>query len=738
MITAVDLVAEKEEVNYIETDKIDALMRLFTMHSLISEVTDDENLYAASLAMLVSALNLSENAKHLFESLPYTKGREIDLLDILNTMANLGFTSHEMEMNIKEIDDRLMPCLFIPDKKNTVPIVLLSKKEGLITAFGSRIKKIIEFRLKNVKGHAYFFERINPDQIEEDFQTKKAAGLAWFSVIFSRFRPIMNEIVLASIFINLLSLAMPLFIMSIYDKVIGSGSTESLKNILIGVGIAISAESVLRMIRVKSIIWLGVRLDNIVSNTIFERLLLMKAAYTEGASISAQISRIKSFESVRKFFTGPLFLVIIELPFTIILLATIWMLTGVLVIIPLVVLALFTLLLFYYQSKIRVAMRAAARTSSYRQQHGMETFLKMHALHHNGMARNWWIKYKEKLSNSSITSFDSNLISSIIETLAHSVSMISGLAVVGFGVHLIWNESITIGALVATMLLIWRILGPLQTMCSMLPRIEQLKNSISQINRLVNVEIERHPTVLKRPIEKLEGHVRLTNVGLRYSTEVEPVFVGLDIDVQAGEVIGITGVNGSGKSSLLKLINGLYKPQTGTIRIDDINIRQLEPIELRNYIAYLPQMPNFFEGTIKENLLLVNPLATDEEIDNALIRATAMDEIEELEHGLETVIYGNNPSLPSGFIYTLNLARIFLKNSNIILLDELPNASLNEDAGSAYKKLISDSKAQNKTVFFVSQRDDYIKLADRVIVLRSGLRPTIMKSEEFINKYGQY
>jgi ABC-type bacteriocin/lantibiotic exporter with double-glycine peptidase domain len=464
----------------------------------------------------------------------------------------------------------------------------------------------------------------------------------------------------------------------------------------------------------------------------------MKASYTEGASISAQISRIKSLESVRKFFTGPLFLTIIELPFTIILLIAIWMLTGVLVVIPLVVLALFTLLIFYYQSKIRVSMRAAAIASSHRQQHGMETFIKMHALHHNGMARNWWMKYKEKLSHSSISSFNSNLISSTIETLAHSVSMISGLAIVGFGVHLIWDGSITIGALVATMLLIWRILGPLQTMCSMLPRIEQIKNSIAQINRLVNVEIERHPTVLKRPIDKLEGHVRLTNVGLRYSTEVEPIFVGLDIDVQAGEVIGITGVNGSGKSSLLKLINGLYRPQTGTIRIDDVNIRQLEPIELRNYIAYLPQMPSFFEGTIKENLLLVNPLATDEEIDDALIQATAMDEIKELEHGLETVIYGNNPSLPSGFIYTLNLARIFLKKSNIILLDELPNASLNEDAGSAYKKLISGAKAQNKTVFFVSQRDDYIKLADRVIVLRSGLRPTIMKSEEFINKYGQY
>ena len=255
----------------------------------------------------------------------------------------------------------------------------------------------------------------------------------WFSIIFSRFRPVIHEIVLTSLFINTLALAMPLFIMSIYDKVIGSGSTVTLQNLVIGVGIAVTAESILRIIRLKSVVWLGVRLDNIVSNTIFERLLYMKAAYTEGASISAQISRIKSFESVRKFFTGPLFSVV-ELP--IILLTAIWMLTGPMVYIPIIVVFLFTMLLLYYQFKLRVSMRVAARASSHRQQHGMETFIKMHALHHNGMARSWWVKYKEKLSHSSLTSFNSNMISSIIETTAHSISIASGVTVIAFGVHL--------------------------------------------------------------------------------------------------------------------------------------------------------------------------------------------------------------------------------------------------------------------------------------------------------------
>ena len=332
--STVDMVAEAGQAEYIETDQIDSLLELFDMHNLMPKLSKHEHVFATSLAMLVTSLQWSGNIRHLFESLPYIKGREIDLLDILNTMAHLGYTSHNMSMNLKEIDDRLMPCLFIPEKKGGAPLVLLSKKDGIITAFNSRKKEKIAFKAKSVIGNSYFFEKMNPEKLEEERQTKQSAGMNWFSIIFARFRPVLNEIVLTSLFINTLALAMPLFIMSIYDKVIGSGSTVTLENLIIGGGIAVTAESILRIVSLMSVVWLGVRLDNIVSNNIFERLLYMKASYTEGASISAQISRIKSFESVRKFFTGPLFSVVVELPFTIILLTAIWLLTGPLVYIP--------------------------------------------------------------------------------------------------------------------------------------------------------------------------------------------------------------------------------------------------------------------------------------------------------------------------------------------------------------------------------------------------------------------
>jgi len=544
----------------------------------------------------------------------------------------------------------------------------------------------------------------------------------------------MREILVTSFLINLFSLVMPLFLMTIYDQVIDTKSTNTLFNLVIGVMVTMAAEGAFRIIRIKSLIWIGVRLDNIVNNTVVERLLMMQSSYTEGVSISAQMSRIRSFDSIRRFFTGPLFSVITELPFTLIMVVVIWSISGNLVYIPIAVSIIFCLMLFYYRHRLKLAMRFAARSSTKRQEIGTETFLKMHKLRQNGMTNIWFGRYKERLSDSCMLSFKTNMISNTIEAAAHGILVLSGLAVVAFGVQSIWDQQMTTGALVATMLLIWRVLGPLQTLCSMLPRIESLQSSIEQINRLMNIDIERKNSVIKKPITQMRGDIKIRNLGLRYSLDVDPIFVALDIEVNKGQVIAITGHNGSGKSSVLKLINGLYKSQTGTVHIDDINIKQLDPIELRSYINYLPQIPNLFEGSIKDNLLLVNPLATDDDIENALKKANIYDWINSLKDGLNTFVNGVDPEIPNALVYGINLARVYLKDSNIMLLDEMPNSILNGQVGDSYRSLLRDNKGE-KTIFFVTQRSDFIEFADKVIMLESGNRPNIMTSKAFLEKY---
>ena len=293
-----------------------------------------------------------------------------------------------------------------------------------------------------------------------------------------------------------------------------------------------------------------------------------------------------------------------------------------------------------------------------------------------------------------------------------------------------WDGSITIGALVATMLLIWRIVGPMQTLTLALPRFVQLKDSIQQINQLMNIELEKQPLMNSKPIYEMQGNVKFSSIGLRYSRDTEPLLFGLDLNVKPGEVIAITGANGSGKSSLLKLINGLYQPQSGVVAIDGTNIKQLDPIELRSYISYMPQSPNFFEGTIKENITIVNPFITPEGLENVLKNSDTLEDIRKLKNGLDTIIGSEVEPLDIDLMYKLNFARVLARNSNIILLDELPNYLLNDKLGKLYMRMIADCKEQKKTVFFVSQRKEYLQCADKIIALTLGKQPlTIEKNQ---------
>ncbi|HJK86584.1 MAG TPA: ATP-binding cassette domain-containing protein [Candidatus Megaira endosymbiont of Nemacystus decipiens] len=724
---------------HINKEQTESLMKLFKVYAKsIPSLSISSHAHMNSIIMLLVSLGWSGSAKNLLHSLPHNHKREIDLVDIINSMSYLGYLDHEMKLKLGDIDDRLMPCLFSSDEDGVTPKVLLSKKNNKITFFDSATQKIEEISAdKEMFGRAHFFEKLTLEQIEKKKKTMKSAGVGWFSGVLFKFRPILRKIIIASTFINIFALAMPLFIMSVYDYVIGAKSTATLGLLVLGVLIAVTAESVLRVFRMKSVVWLGIRLDYIVSNAIFEKLLFLRAAMTEGAPISAQISRIKNFDSIRQFFAGPLFSVMIEIPFTIILFVVIWLISGPLVIIPIVVASCFIIILSLFYSKMHLSIKEGAFFGGERQEHEVETFIKIDSLHHNGMCNNWWSRYKEKLGQSIAKNFDVEFSSVIIENFAHAASMLSGVAVITFGVQLIWSKTITVGALVATMILIWRILGPMQTLCSVLPRLEQLRNSIRQINMLMNLEVEKEPLILSKPIDNLKGNVKLNNIGLRYNVKLEPLFIGLNIEAKPGEVIAITGPNGSGKSSLLKLINGLYHPQMGSVQIDDANIQQFDPVELRSYISYMPQMPNFFEGSIKDNLKIMNMLASDKEIKQALIDSCSIDQINELENGLNTMICGNHRPLEEGLKHSLNFARILLKDSNVVLLDELPNSLLNEGLGDSYKKFLENCRKKKKTVFFVNQRVDYLKLADRIIALRLSKTPLVIGKSEFSKKYGK-
>jgi ABC-type bacteriocin/lantibiotic exporter with double-glycine peptidase domain len=485
-------------------------------------------------------------------------------------------------------------------------------------------------------------------------------------------------------------------------------------------------------VRAHVLSWYGARLDYIVGSQIFERLMHLPVLFTERASVAAQIARIKAFDAVRAFFTGTSFIAMAELPFTLILIGAIVIIAGPIALVPVIAAAFYLLLIYIMRPHVRTAMRLAAKSHAAKQEMIIETFEKMDGLRVGGLTSIWFRDFRDLSGKASLSGFRSSFLSSLLEVFSQGIYTLAGLSVVVWGVIHIWEGGMSAGALIAVMILTWRVLGPMQILANALPRFEQLKNAVGQINRLMDIEGESTDAKVTARLDQPKGTLDFQKVGLRYTKDNDPVFAGLTFKVKPGEMMALTGGNGSGKSTILKLINGLYHPQAGALHIDGIDIRQLDPQHLRRHVTYVPQNPVVFQGTIADNLRFANPLASDELLQNALERVDLQSYVKNLPLGMHTVIGMHGAAqLPTGLAYNLNLARAYVKDTSVMLIDEMPYAFLNSVSGERFKNILKSWKGK-KTVVFVTHREDYITLADKAVLLRAGRSAQVGKPEDII------
>ncbi|MGI9493466.1 MAG: peptidase domain-containing ABC transporter [Geminicoccaceae bacterium] len=692
---------------------------------------DGEDCLSGFLPALLSGLDWRGSPEHVAMALPH-KPNGLDMVDLLNTMANLGYpASTPFRQALRTLDRRLLPALLFPDGRIGAmkrPLLLVDGPdgEGMICHRLDDGKLVVVEPRRRLFGTIYSF-RVARTEITGQAAAQRVAGGSWFRGMIERFRPVLTQIFLVGLALNALSLAMPIFVMLIYDMIVGGMSTNGLDDLLIGVIVAIGFEGFFRFMRLRSIAWLGTRVDHLVSLSIIGRLLHLPSAFTERSTPSVELSRTKALEAVRDFLTGPLLLVVLELPFVVFLLVVIAFLAGPVAIVPLVTAALHISLLLYMRPKLRHAIWRTTKAGSEKEKLLVETLSKIEGLRFNGVANAWFDRLRDVSGAASYGSFRSAFLASVIETFAHGLSVVAGVATMAIGVMLIWRGDITMGALVASLILSWRVLSPLQTICLMLPKIEQLRSSIGQVNRLMEIEPEPHAGTLATAGRQFSGAIGFKNVGLRYSKDQDPIFAGLTVDIAPGELVAIIGSNGAGKSTVLRLVNRLSVPQAGSIRIDGADIRQIDPMELRQHVAYMPERPFIFQGTIADNLRMVNPLASDDALKQALIRVDGWAEISVLPDQLETFIgtgIEKHHVLSSSFGYRINLARAYLHDCAIMLFDEIPFAILNSSTGEIYKSFLKENKGK-RTMMIVTYRDDYIQLADKVISLSRDMRPLV-------------
>ncbi len=674
--------------------------------------------HARALTFLLPALGWRGQAKQICEALPHMPG-EIDRIDLVNSMINLGFYARSTLIHLHNADPRLTPCLFVTDED--FPLVLLPNAEKTgCEAYDPRddsIKPLDE--LPDSKGTLYRFvpqtkETVAGDRIRSNVSEKP---FQWFRHLIRRFDSIFIQAFAVSFLINILALASSLFVMVVYDKVIGSRSVETLRYLVFGAMLAMIMEAMLRYLRARSLAFFGVRIDAITSQLTFERLLFLPPRLIESSSIPSQVARIKDFDSIRDFFSGPTGVAVLELPFTLIFLVTIAIIGGPLAVIPVILAGCYVLLALTMLPRIQARTEEGAVAGVKRQALLVETMKKIRALKAHGLGDAWWQRYHELSGQAAMTGFASSFLSSFIEAFAYGLSVLAGISTLSFGIYLVWQGRITTGALIASMMLVWRVLMPMQAIVNSLIRIRFIFRSIAQVHKLIRTPPEGKLTAIDPELLHIKGNINFNGVGLRYTVERGPIISGMNLDVRAGEIIAITGGSGSGKTSILKLVNGLYTPQMGSILIDGLDIRQRDPIELRKNISYVPQLIELFHGTIEKNLRMVKPDATDEELMDAITWAGAREEIRNLARGIHTFIGDyRSEQLSSVFAFQLNLARGYLRDAQIMLFDEFPSSIINDTSGELFREYLQAMKGK-KTILFVTDRKADVLLADRMIYL---------------------
>lgn len=689
--------------------------------------------YSRCLGPLLESLAWQGDARQLSDALP-PEMTHMSLFDLTNIMACLGFEYHRQKMALRDVGEMMVPCLMLTKQadgsERTLVVQQISDRGWLCHSVQEDSLLLIEDG--SLQGMTYQFRRLQePADMAERYARSKT-GFTWFRGIFERFNATVWQVVACGFLLNIAGLASPLFVMIVYDRVIGARSYDALPYLTIGVLIAIVMEGVLRFIRLHALAWMSARINAIVSVAIFERLLFLSPSYTERASVPAQLSRLRAFEMVRDFFSGPIFMAMLELPFVLVIMIVIGLIAGPLVWIALIVGMIYVLMLVVMHRKMMFHIHRTSRSQSERQQVAVEVFTRLPMLRLSGVANTMADRFSAASARASMAQFRSGLVAETIEHVTHALAMLAGVATLGFGVQMIWDGELSIGGLVATMILIWRALYPLQTACALLPRVEHIRNAILQVNRLMAIAPERDPNRESQGFIPFTGHIGLSHVGLRYSRLSDPVFVGLTANIHKGELIAITGGNGAGKSSILKLVAGLYMPQAGTVRIDGIDIRQFDPLLLRRNIAYQPQHTDMFSGTIREYLRNTVPLATEDQLRHVLDMAQVLGEIEALPLGLNTRLDAMEHTMPDGLMVRLRLAQLYLAPQSVILCDELPNEVLSDTCGERFRQFLADQKG-HRTVLFVTQHRDIISMADKVIWLRNDHAPRIGTPSQAIN-----
>lgn len=679
---------------------------------------------SACLGPLLKALNWRGELRDVLEAMPHLEDVTA-LEDVLSILVRLDYTSTAKKCTLLELSAKSFPCLYLTEDEQ-IYTVLEQQDENEFLVFNAQIQDYELVKSEAFDGTAYVIKPVHTEMQGAELPTN-----GWFYSMLNKFQKTFFLLLSVTLLINLLNLAIPIYVIAVYDKVVGTKSLMTLAWIAAGMGFVVLLELVLRLKRAQIVSYLGASIEAQLLLKAFQHLMRLPMSVVSSAPVGAQIARLKQFEAIRDVFTGNLAEAFLDIPFLLLFLAAGFVIGGYLGWIPVGLIVFYVVIGFISVPLVKSQIGSAGETKSKARTFLTELMTKHRSIRYTAGREPWTDRYSTLWSEHSAQDFVAQNTTFILQTVTQAAMLIAGLLTLSFGVHDVIEGTLSSGALIALMILIWRLLTPIQTVFMGFHRVGRVMESISQVNYLTQFKPEQTQDASSSFSRRFKGQIEIKNFAFRYTQSSDLALRNINLNIAPGEYVALTGHPGAGKSTLLKVLLGLYPYQLGNILLDGLDLRQIPIHELRHAVGYVPEESTGFYGTIVQNITLAKPDANLKEIETLLAELNLLEKIKRLPNGWETRLKQSEKHYFSeGMLRQLCLARAFIKNPNIYFLDD-PTRNLDAPSKTAFLEKLQKIKG-NATIVMATHDMASLQLADRIIVLSQGTTVADITPEEFL------
>jgi subfamily B ATP-binding cassette protein HlyB/CyaB len=543
-------------------------------------------------------------------------------------------------------------------------------------------------------------------------------GIKWFLPVVKRFSNVLAEVLVISVFIQLVALVSPLFFQVVIDKVLVHRALTTLEVLVIGLVIINVADSLLNWLRTYSFAHTTSRMDAILGSLLFQHLIALPIAYFESRATGQTVARVRELENVRQFITSSALTLVIDVVFGLLFLVVMFWYSPQLTLVVVISIPFYAVISVFMTPVLKARVQEKFQRGAANQSMLVESLAGIQTIKAMAVEPQVRRRWDEQLAAYIAASLRVVTLGASGSQLVGLVNKLTSAAILWFGAQAVISNALTIGEFVAFNMLAGQISGPVLRLAQLWQDFQQFRLSIDRLGDIINTPTERSVASAKQNLPQIQGHVRFENIIFRYRPDQQETLRDLTLEIRAGEVVGIVGRSGSGKSTLTKLLQRLYMPERGRVLVDGVDLALLDPSWLRRQVGVVLQENVLFNRSIRDNIALGDPSMPLEHVIRAAQLAGAHEFILELPHGYDTVLEERGSNLSGGQRQRIAIARALVGNPRILIFDEATSALDYES-----ERIIQNNMraiCQGRTVLIVAHRLSTVRMADRILVMERG------------------